>query len=314
MVYRPPKQELWNGRRDGPGAERYHERIRCYDLNKKETPLAQGSVALIGFVCDEGVRRNQGRSGAKEGPEAFRKAFGPLPVYLNEDIALYDVGDIACVDQDLEGAQDDLAGVVRFLLEGGVTPIVIGGGHELSWGQYLGFAQAFPGRSCRIVNFDAHYDIRPLNNGSGSSGTPFRQIYDHCMEKGVEFHYSCIGVQEFGNTKQLHAAAMEMGVEAIFSTNIHDLGNGAVETAISSGDPIYLSLCLDVFAASDAPGVSAPQPLGVEPWHLLPLMEQSIASKNVVMVGIAELSPPFDCDDRTAKLSAQILSRLLARF
>ena len=55
--------------------------------------------------------------------------------------------------------------------------IVIGGGHETAWGHFQGLAH--PNKDIAILNFDAHFDLRPLINGQlGSSGTPFRQIHN----------------------------------------------------------------------------------------------------------------------------------------
>ncbi len=43
-------------------------------------PHNKPAVALIGFACDEGVRRNHGRVGAAAGPEALRLALGKLAI------------------------------------------------------------------------------------------------------------------------------------------------------------------------------------------------------------------------------------------
>ena len=43
-------------------------------------PYEQQHIGLIGFACDQGVRRNQGRVGAKAAPPLIRQAFAALPV------------------------------------------------------------------------------------------------------------------------------------------------------------------------------------------------------------------------------------------
>ena len=63
-------------------------------------------------------------------------------------------------------------------------------------------------------------------------------------------------------------------------------------------DHIYLTLCLDVLAECFAPGVSAPQPMGLTPWQILPLLKYIIQSGKVVSIDIAELSPPLDQDTK----------------
>ena len=76
-------------------------------------------------------------------------------------------------------------------------------------------------------------------------------------------------------------------------------------------DNIYLSICLDVFAECFAPGVSAPQPLGLTPWQTLPLLKYIIQSGKVVSLDIAELSPALDREQKTARLAALIIAELL---
>jgi formiminoglutamase len=76
-------------------------------------------------------------------------------------------------------------------------------------------------------------------------------------------------------------------------------------------DHIYLTICLDVLAECFAPGVSAPQPLGLSPWQTLPLLKYIIQSGKVVSLDIAELSPPLDQEQKTARLAALIIAELL---
>ena len=94
-----------------------------------------------------------------------------------QNFICFDAGNIVCADGDLETSQLALGEVVTILLENGIKPIVIGGGHELAWGHYQGIADAFPQKNLGIINFDAHFDMRPLlAYDQGSSGTPFLQI------------------------------------------------------------------------------------------------------------------------------------------
>ena len=120
-----PDMSVWTGRvdaADGPSALRWHQMV------KPLTPGCQAGIALIGFACDEGVRRNGGRVGAKDGPRAIRQALANLA--WHQDRPVYDAGDVRCDDQDLEGAQSRLAEVVSGALAAGHRPLVLGGGHE----------------------------------------------------------------------------------------------------------------------------------------------------------------------------------------
>ena len=71
---------------------------------------------------------------------------------------------------------------------------------------------------------------------------------------------------------------------------------------------------MDVFAQALAPGVSAPQSLGLWPRQVLPYISQIIDSGKLACFDIAEYSPPLDSNNQTGKLCAAIVHALLARI
>lgn len=311
--YLAPNSEIWQGRHDGPRAMRMHEVIRCVDFRHDALPKhGSKQYGFIGFACDEGIRRNLGRPGASQGPTAFRKALANLPILSAN--TYFDFGDIICSDGNLELSQQALGRAVKALFEKGIHPIVIGGGHELAWGHYQGIEAAFPQRRCAIINIDAHFDMRPLLEGKlGTSGTSFLQIANRQQEQGLEFNYTCIGIQTSGNTQALFDEAQKHHVKVVTAEDIHLNESRSLEvlnSVIEEADFIYLTICLDVFAAPFAPGVSAPQPLGLYPWQVIPLLKTLSQSGKVVSVDIAELSPPHDQDGITAKLAASLIPYL----
>lgn len=309
--YLPPDPNCWQGRADLPQGSCFFQIMQMLDL--RETFLSKQNkqaFALIGFSCDEGVRRNLGRTGAFNGPAAIREILGKFSVQKT-NLICYDAGDVTCTDGNLESAQKALAEACALLLLHNITPIVLGGGHELAYGHYLGIAKKFTKEKIGIVNFDAHFDMRPLRDEAGSSGTPFLQIAKTNEEVGRHFDYNCIGIQTAGNIPLLFEIAKKYGVHTVLADDLHQ-GNtekcaAFVARIIDENDVIYLSLCLDVFAAPFAPGVSAPQPLGLTPWQVIPLVRQLAASGKVVSYDIAELAPQYDADQRTAKLAANFV-------
>ena len=99
-----PDMSVWTGRvdaADGPDALRWHQMV------KPLAPGAEPGIVLVGFACDEGVRRNGGRVGAKDGPRAIRAALANLA--WHQSCPVYDAGDVRCDDSDMEGAQSRLA-------------------------------------------------------------------------------------------------------------------------------------------------------------------------------------------------------------
>lgn len=313
--YTLPTMALWQGRPDIPRGSCFFQNIQLVDIQQDVKVHDQPALAILGFCCDEGIRRNHGRLGAAEGPSAIREALSRMPMQ-RKDIVCYDAGDITCNDNDLESAQAALGEAVYTLIKHNITPLVIGGGHELAWGHFQGIAKKYPSENLGIINFDAHFDMRPLlENDKGSSGTPFLQIAEAHQQAHRRFDYNCIGIQNTGNIQQLFATAKKYETQFIFADDIHegDMNKyfSLVNHVIYYNQFIYLSLCLDVFSSPFAPGVSAPQPFGLTPWQIVPALRKLAESGKVIGYDIAEMSPKYDLDSRTARLAASMIYEIV---
>lgn len=313
--YQPPKMGYCQGRQDTPHGACLFQILQPLNLIKPLTEIKIPAFCLLGFRCDEGVRRNFGRIGAIDGPQAIREMIARLPIQKS-GLVCYDAGDIHCLDGNLESAQAALSLAVAQLIKANLTPIILGGGHELAWGHYQGIAHVFPNEQLGIVNFDAHFDMRPLiDETKGSSGTPFLQIANAHAKAERHLDYNCIGIQPSSNILPLFDTAKKYEVGVITADELHQ-GHlvkclDFVNHVIEKNDLLYVSLCLDVLAAPYAPGVSAPQALGILPAHLMPLLRQLAASGKVISYDIAEMCPQYDSDQRTAKLAASFVFEIL---
>lgn len=319
-MYGPPSASYWkHGRTDeweADGVMRWHQQVSIASLHEPLTIApAEYNFALLGFASDEGVRRNKGRTGAAKGPVVLREAMMSLPFHWDErKIKIYDVGDVCCLGKFLEDAQEDLGDQVDKLLRRGLVPLLIGGGHEIAWGHFQGIARYFRrlGQAPRIgiINFDAHFDLRNYVD-IGTSGTPFLQIARYCQQIDWGFHYMVLGVQRQSNTQVLFRRADELGVNYILSDTfyeqpLHDIRRRLLSFS-EDKDYLYISCCLDVFAAAYAPGVSAVNGMGLAPWHVVPLLRALLETKKPFSFELAEFNPKYDTDGRTAKLAAALL-------
>ncbi len=301
--------DAWTGRTDPePDSPRWHQRIQA---------LAEGSdpgLALLGFACDEGVRRNHGRVGAAAGPLALRKALANLA--WHREAPAYDAGDVTCEDGDLAAAQARLARGVCALLDAGHLPLVLGGGHEVAFGSWSGLAEHFSGNHAPkigIINFDAHFDLRDPAHVQ-SSGTPFAQIAEQCQARGWPFRYACLGVSRASNTRALFSRAAELDVLVREDREMREAGLAAIadelDAFLADCDALYLTIDIDVLPACEAPGVSAPAARGVPLALLEPLLERLRDSGKLRLVDFAELNPTYDIDNRTAKAAARLIHLL----
>ncbi|MBC3541188.1 formimidoylglutamase [Rufibacter sediminis] len=319
-MYKPSDKTTWNGRmdlQDGVLGLRWHQIIHLLDLSR-DVPDGEGNVVFLGFSCDEGVRRNQGRVGAAAGPAAIRKAMSVFADHLPEDMQLYGGGDVICANQRLEEAQVQLGKKVEMLLRKGFKPLVLGGGHETAYGHFLGIQPHLrEGEQLGIINFDAHFDLRSYHQ-QPSSGSPFLQMAHDLEATGKEFHYLCLGIQEYGNTRKLFQTAADLGVDFITAQTLQLEKKTAhlkkIKSFLEKIDRVYLSIDLDVFAAAFAPGVSAPTALGLTPQDVLPLLQEIMRSGKVLSLDIVELNPAFDLDQRTAKLAASLIYHLIKEW
>ena len=324
-LYQAPDMAYWQGRIDSAtlfDAFRWHQWIKPLNLEESDPlPPSTVKIAFLGFCCDEGIRLNRGRSGASDGPDSIRKALSSLPCDFTKDLALYDAGNILCDEVPLQESQEALATAVAQLKSLGCFPIVLGGGHELAYGTWGGLnrhlLEVEDQPSMKIVNFDAHFDLRPYvadadHIASGpSSGTMFRQIADNCKASNQNFDYFCLGIQKRGNTIDLFKTATALGTDYWLAVDMVNeplsLLAERLDEKIEAAEHLYVTLCTDVIASSFAPGVSAPQPLGLHPEMVTQLIKQLIRSGKAEGFDIAEVSPRFDHDNVTASLASTVI-------
>jgi formiminoglutamase len=275
-------------------------------------------VAILGFPCDDGVRRNNAREGASMAPDAIRDALYRLtpdedPAFTRLLARTVDFGNLALAT-DLLTSQDRLGQVVAACLAHNTIPVMLGGGHETAYGHFLGYVHA--GREVAAINFDAHPDVRPLIDGSGHSGSQFRQALEHQSKR-------CVGYTVAG--LQPHT------VSAAHLAYVRDHGGRTVwrrELSIETIDRLYAAKAgkassmmatfdTDVVDQAFAPGVSAPSTGGIGTDLWLHAAWRAGSSPHVHSIDLSEMNPRFDRDGQTARLLAltvwTVLKGLVAR-
>ncbi len=298
---------IWQGRLDGEELlfHRIFQRVR---EESNYDSISTSDFVLHGFAVDEGVRRNKGRQGAKDAPDIIRKNMANFPV-IRPNFSMLDFGNVTCDDGNLENTQNQLAkNVSKVLLKGGKS-MVLGGGHEVTYAHYLGVKTAFPEQKIGIINIDAHFDNRQPENGIGaSSGTGFWQI----AQEG-EIHSLHIGIQRNSNTLKLFDTAHQYGMKYIladelFFENLSSIYQ-RIDELLESVDYVYLTICMDVFNASIAPGVSASAYNGIfADATFMHFYRHVLKSEKLLALDVAEVNPSYDIHDRTARLAATLMN------
>lgn len=298
---------------------RWHQLITPLDLSQNlHLSGQQNNIAFLGFCCDEGVQRNKGRLGAQQGPDAIRQAMVDLPVHFDTDhTVIFDAGNVICPNRNLETAQELLGQKTHHLLQHGFIPVLLGGGHEISYGHYLGLHQhlkAHPEAKFGILNIDSHFNLNSYSKDPNNE-TSFRQIADLRKNHNKDFNYFCIGIQQMSNSLASYNYAKNYKTQFLSSEDVRESRLPEVKQQLNSWledkDWVYLSLDLDAISATYAPGVSTPTPLGMDPYIVEKIIKQVIYSGKVLSIDIAELCPINDQNGVTSKLAASFLFEIV---
>ncbi|WP_373521490.1 formimidoylglutamase [Aquiflexum sp.] len=314
-LHQPTSKSIWTGR-TSDDLQYWHQAIQCLpDLN---IPMdAKGKkVGILGYAGEEGVTRNRGRKGAANGPNAIRKMMAPMAYHLPDESQLFDLGDIVSMGNNMEQSHDVISETVSHLLGNKVFPVLLGGGHDLAFAHGRGVFNHVKakGEKLGIINLDAHFDLRPMVDGKGHSGSPFFQL---AKDSTSDFHYLCFGIQSAANPASLFTTAKQLKVSWM---EMEDFKLSNWENIVlvlndfcNSVNKIYLTIDLDGFSSAYAPGVSAPSPMGFSPELAFKVLDWIARSGKLISMDVVELNPEFDQDNATARLAARCVEFVLRK-
>ncbi len=293
-----PKQDLFYRKNDSND-------LRLGEIVSSEAEYyAQSEIVILGCPQDEGVARNKGRIGAAIAPDAIRTQFYKLTPF-GISAKLFDLGD-TIIQNSLEKTHDLHAKIVEQVLRDGKRLIILGGGNDVSYPDGCAMANAFGYENWVALNIDAHFDVRA--DQPRNSGTPYRQLLDEYLLAPANFYevayqlpaaspiyfeylqnsgVNLLNLEEFKNLK----SKFQELLETKFST-------------FNSEVSIFWGFDADSVRASDAPGVSAPSPIGLSAEEFIGLAGLAGRLIDTKIIEFTEVNPYFDIDNRTAKLVA----------
>jgi formiminoglutamase len=283
--------------------------LRLRDFIRKSGP-EHSRIGLIEFPSDQGVFINRGRQGSSKAPELIKAGLynlTPHPVFYDEHTELlesvWECDRIGCTG-DLPADQDLLAKAVAGELNKESIPLIIGGGHETSYGHFLGYIEAK--RDVTILNIDAHADVRELKEGKGHSGSPFFQALNHPSERCKEYHVFGLNPSSVAGD---HYRFVNQNGSAHFSeeTTVEKV----VNCLNSAGHDVMVTMDMDAVSQSDAPGVSAPNTSGMRSELWLQLAFEFGRHPKVASFDLCEVNPLYDMDNQTVRLAARTIWNFL---
>lgn len=276
----------------------------------------EAEVAVLGAPFDFGT---QFRAGARFGPRAVREAstlfsFGHAGAYDHEDDAVYlgpevrivDLGDADIVHTDTEASHANIEAGVRAILAAGALPVVIGGDHSVN----IPCIRAFEGRGpIHILQIDAHLDFVDERHGvRHGHGNPMRRA----AERGHVTGITALGIRNVSSTaREGYAAARAMGGDYLSVRQVRRLGLEAAMARIPAGARLYVTIDIDGFCPSIAPGTGTPSHGGFLYYEVLEILQAAARRHEVVGLDLVEVAPDYDPTGSTAILAAQVLLNFL---
>jgi formiminoglutamase len=263
-------------------------------------------VYLIEFPSDQGAGIKGGRPGASQAPELVRAGLlnlTPHPDFYQLHTNLlektYDKGLVPCRGNVKED-HENLGSIVSALLEKNRIPLIIGGGHETSFGHFLGYVNA--GKKVSVFNIDAHTGVRSLKDEETHSGSVFRQALEHTSSVCQSYHVfglnpSAVSFKHYNIVKQRGTALFEKETSK----------EKVLDQLAKTDHHVMVTMDMDALNQADAPGVSAPNASGMDKELWLQIAFEFGKCPKVSSFDLCEVNPVYDRDNQTVRLAARTI-------
>ena len=273
-------------------------------------------AAILGAPFDAGT---QFRAGARFGPRAVREAstlfsFGHAGAYdheddrtyLGPDIRIVDIGDADIVHTDTEASHAAIEAGVRAIRAAGALPVVIGGDHSVNIPALRAYEGAAP---FHVLQIDAHLDFVDVRHGvRHGHGNPMRRASELPHVSGL----TQVGIRNVSSTaREGYEEARSRGSDILSVRQARAVGPAALARRIPADVPVYITLDIDAFCPSIAPGTGTPSHGGFLYYEVLELLQAVVRAHPVVGIDVVEVAPDYDPAGLTAILAAQVLLNVL---
>ena len=277
-------------------------------------------VAVLGAPFDFGC---QWRSGARMGPRAIREAstlfsFGHAGAYDHEDdityldpsqVKIVDIGDADIIHTDTEKSHANIEYGVRKILQANAIPVVMGGDHSVN----IPCINAFEGQApFHLIQIDAHLDFVDERHGVRyGHGNPMRRAAEKSYVTGL----TQIGIRNVSSTaRDGYEDARAMGSDIQSVRHLRAMGVAGMVNRIPKGQRYYITIDIDAFDPSIAPGTGTPSHGGFQYYEVLELLDGLTKQGTVVGLDLVEVAPDYDPTGSTSTLAAQVLMNTIGRI
>lgn len=272
-------------------------------------------AAILGAPFDAGT---QWRAGARFGPRGVREAstlfsFGHAGAYDHEDdttylegVRLVDMGDADIVHTDTLTSHANIRKGVAAALKASALPVTIGGDHSVN----IPCIEAFEGQQpFHILQIDAHLDFVDERHGvTRGHGNPMRRASEKPWVSGL----TQVGIRNVSSTaRDGYEDARARGSDILSVRQMRKLGAQGTAARLPQGAPVYITIDIDAFCPSIAPGTGTPSHGGFLYYEVLELLQHVARAHPIVGIDLVEVAPDYDPTGSTSILAAQVLMNLL---
>lgn len=252
-------------------------------------------IALFGIKEARGTSLNRG---AAQGPDEIRKKLYNLKKG-NGSYRIVDLGNLN-PGHDLDETYVRISEVCRMLLENNVLPILIGGTHDLDFGQYCGYETM--NKLVSLLNIDAFLDLDDKKE-SQRNQQHIHKILLH--EPNFLFSYTHLAYQSY-LIDPLSVSILEKLYFEAFRIGQMRTGLQEMEPTIRNAD--MLSFDITAIRSSDAPGNAHAQPFGLTGEEACQICWYAGLNEKLSSIGFYEYNP--EKDDEQKKTAAVVATMI----
>ncbi len=267
--------------------------LRVY--SHKMPDYKDAHLAIIGVPEERGAGKNTGTALA---PDEIRKKLYQLR-RSHVPYRIVDLGNLR-PGHDLTETYTRLSEVCRILLENNVLPIILGGSHDLDYGQYTAYEQL--DKLISLLNIDAFLDLEQ-DQQTAPASAHLQKILLH--EPNYLFAYTHLAYQSYLIDPASVAVLEKLYFEAFrigqMRTNLREM-----EPVIRQADMV--SFDVTAIRSADAPGNLHAQPFGLTGEEACQICWYAGLNEKLSSIGFYEYNPQWD--DPTRKTAAVIATMI----
>jgi len=220
---------------------------------------------------------------------------------------LVDCGDSDIVYTNPRLTFDNITRDVEKILKAGALPVVIGGDHAVTYPVVRAYSHRL-----HVVHFDAHIDYRPFVHGvQWSNANPIKSV----ARLDTVGSIVQVGIRSLRTRQAEVEDSRARGNDILTVPEFRQRGPAGVLERLPSGEPVYVSIDIDVLDLPLVPGCASAEVNGLSYEELRQTLFTIARHAPVVGFDLVEVNPMLDvASENTSLIAAQLIMEFLGRI